>query len=108
MLTSRKREVGLCARCIDLGSTVRMNRPIRHSAPDGHIVTSKCPGSGDRTAEETVNEPIYRWECTICDASGVAESSEMARLTVTAHVAVAHPANPPNPHLTEPGSQQAT
>jgi hypothetical protein len=38
-----------------------------------------------------VNEPIYRWECTICGASGVSESSEMARYTVNAHVAVAHP-----------------
>ncbi len=38
-----------------------------------------------------MNEPIYRWECTICDAAGVAESSEMARLAVDTHVAVAHP-----------------
>ena len=35
-------------------------------------------------------EPIYRWVCTACDASGVAENSELARLAVDLHVAVEH------------------
>jgi hypothetical protein len=46
-----------------------------------------------------VNEPIYRWECPICGASGESESSELARRTVNAHMATAHPA-------TEPGSKR--
>ena len=36
-------------------------------------------------------EPKYQWVCTICDASGMAESSEMARLAVDVHVSVHHP-----------------
>lgn len=35
-------------------------------------------------------EPIYRWVCTFCDASGNAESSEMARLAVDVHVSLFH------------------
>jgi hypothetical protein len=54
-----------------------------------------------------VNEPIYRWECTICDASGVSESSEMARLTVNTHVAVAHP-DDAGDRPAEPRSQRIT
>jgi hypothetical protein len=50
-----------------------------------------------------VNEPIYRWECTICGASGESESSELARRTVNAHVATAHPADQP---ATEPGAER--
>jgi hypothetical protein len=55
-----------------------------------------------------VNEPIYRWECTICDASGASESSEMARLTVNTHIAVAHPADPADGRAGEPRSQRIT
>lgn len=57
-----------------------------------------------------MNEPIYRWECTFCDAAGVSESSEMARLTVDAHVAVAHPerARERERRAPEPGSDRAT
>jgi hypothetical protein len=55
-----------------------------------------------------VNEPIYRWECTICDASGVSESSEMARRTVNAHVATAHPSGSSEDRSTESRSQGAT
>jgi hypothetical protein len=62
----------------------------------------------DGAAEETVNEPIYRWECTFCDAAGVSESSEMARLTVDAHVAVAHPEHARERRASEPGSERAT
>jgi hypothetical protein len=58
--------------------------------------------------EGTVNEPIYRWKCTICDAAGVAESSEMARLTVDAHVAVAHPERARERQAPEPGPEHAT
>jgi hypothetical protein len=36
-------------------------------------------------------EPTYQWVCTYCDASGMAESSEMARLAVDVHVSVQHP-----------------
>jgi hypothetical protein len=36
-------------------------------------------------------EPTYRWVCTYCDAFGMAESSEMARLAVDVHVSVQHP-----------------
>jgi hypothetical protein len=67
-------------------------------------VTSERSGSGI-DAEDTVNEPIFRWECTICDAEGDAESSEMARLTIDAHVAVAHPADTATRRSTEPGTQ---
>jgi hypothetical protein len=35
-------------------------------------------------------EPTYQWVCTCCDASGMAESSEMARLAVDVHVSVQH------------------
>ena len=35
-------------------------------------------------------EPIVRWVCTYCQASGVAESPEMARLTVDTHVSLFH------------------
>jgi hypothetical protein len=50
-----------------------------------------------------VNEPTYRWECTICGASGESESSELARRTMNAHVAAAHPADQP---ASEPGSKR--
>jgi hypothetical protein len=43
-----------------------------------------------------MTEPTYRWVCTYCDASGMAESSEMARLAVDVHVSVQHP------HVLEP------
>jgi hypothetical protein len=39
-------------------------------------------------------EPTYQWVCTYCDASGMAESSEMARLAVDVHVSVRHPQVP--------------
>jgi hypothetical protein len=55
-----------------------------------------------------VGEPIYRWECTICGAAGEAESSEMARLTVNAHVAVAHADDAAERPSTESGSQRTT
>ena len=35
-------------------------------------------------------EPIYRWVCTHCRAAGVAESPEMARLSVDTHVSLFH------------------
>lgn len=39
--------------------------------------------------------------CTYCDASGMAESSEMARLAVDVHVLVRHPHAPePDPDAT--------
>jgi hypothetical protein len=38
-----------------------------------------------------LGEPTYRWVCTYCDASGMAESSEMARLAIDVHVSVQHP-----------------
>lgn len=50
-----------------------------------------------------MNEPIYRWECTLCDASGVVQSSEMARLMVNRHVAEAHP-----DHLDHPAARSST
>jgi hypothetical protein len=37
-----------------------------------------------------MGEPIFRWVCTFCDASGEAESSEMARLAVESHVSMFH------------------
>jgi hypothetical protein len=55
-----------------------------------------------------VNEPIYRWECTFCGVAGVSESSEMARLTIDAHLAVAHPAHAHERRSTESGSERAT
>lgn len=36
-------------------------------------------------------EPMYQWVCTYCDASDMAESSEMARLAIDVHVSVHHP-----------------
>ena len=46
-------------------------------------------------------EPTYQWVCTYCDASGMAESSEMARLAVDVHVSVQHPhALDPDPDAT--------
>jgi hypothetical protein len=46
-------------------------------------------------------EPTYQWVCTYCDASGMAESSEMARLAVDVHVSVQHPHAPePDPDAT--------
>ena len=41
-------------------------------------------------------EPTYQWVCTYCDASGVAESSEMAQLAIEVHLSVQHP------HAVEP------
>ena len=41
-------------------------------------------------------EPTYRWVCSYCDASGVAESSEMAQLGVEVHLSIQHP------HAVEP------
>jgi hypothetical protein len=55
----------------------------------------------------TVSEPIYRWECTICDAAGVSESPEMARLSVDTHVAVAH-ADVPEQRPAGPGPEPTT
>jgi hypothetical protein len=37
-----------------------------------------------------MGEPIYRWVCTYCDASGTSENSEMARLAVDVHVSMFH------------------
>ena len=55
-----------------------------------------------------MSEPIYRWECTLCDAAGVSESSEMARLTIDAHLAVAHPGQAHERRSTDAGSERAT
>jgi hypothetical protein len=61
-----------------------------------------------------VNEPIYRWECTICGASGNSDSSHLARRTVNAHAATAHPAGPAHPNgqadrlATEPRSRRSS
>jgi hypothetical protein len=55
-----------------------------------------------------VNEPIYRWQCTICDAAGVSETSELARQTVDTHVAVAHAADAPDQPPAEPGPEPTT
>ena len=48
-------------------------------------------------------EPTYGWVCTYCDASGMAESSEMAQLGIEVHLSIQHP------HAVEPerrGSQE--
>jgi hypothetical protein len=37
-----------------------------------------------------VVEPTYRWVCTYCEASDVAESPAMARLAIDVHVSVVH------------------
>jgi hypothetical protein len=37
-----------------------------------------------------VVEPTYRWICTYCEATDLAESPEMARLAVDVHVSVFH------------------
>jgi hypothetical protein len=37
-----------------------------------------------------LGEPIHRWVCTVCDASGVAASSEQARLAIDLHMALEH------------------
>jgi hypothetical protein len=37
-----------------------------------------------------MGEPIYRWMCTYCRASDLAESPEMARLAVDVHVSLFH------------------
>ena len=71
-------------------------------------MTSERLGSGIARWEETVNEAICLGEYTIRDASGVSESSEMARLTVDAHVAVAHPDEARERRPAEPGSERAT
>lgn len=36
-------------------------------------------------------EPTYEWVCTYCDASGMAESSEMAQLGIEVHLSIQHP-----------------
>jgi hypothetical protein len=41
-------------------------------------------------------EPTYQWVCTYCDASGVAESPEMAQLGIEVHLSIQHP------HAVEP------
>jgi hypothetical protein len=35
-------------------------------------------------------EPTYRWVCTYCEATDLAESPEMARLAIDVHVSVFH------------------
>jgi hypothetical protein len=37
-----------------------------------------------------VVEPTYRWICTYCEATDLAESPEMARLAIDVHVSVFH------------------
>ncbi|SRR6266498_4967459 len=37
-----------------------------------------------------MGEATYRWICTYCDASDVAESPEMAKLAVDVHVSLFH------------------
>jgi hypothetical protein len=88
-------------------STVEPIRPIEEIRLLG---ISLRPGGPERggAAEESVNEPIYRWECTFCDAAGVSESSEMARLTIDAHVAVAHPDQVRERRSSDAGSERAT
>lgn len=44
-------------------------------------------------------EPTYEWVCTYCDASGMAESSEMAQLGIEVHLSIQHP------HAVEPDSR---
>jgi hypothetical protein len=39
-----------------------------------------------------MKEPLYRWVCTVCGISAEAESSELARLNIDAHMQVSHPA----------------
>ena len=46
-------------------------------------------------------EPTYRWVCSYCDASGVAESSEMAQLGVEVHLSIQHP------HAVEPDTHSS-
>jgi hypothetical protein len=36
-------------------------------------------------------EPTYEWVCTYCDASGMAESPEMAQLGIEVHLSIQHP-----------------
>jgi hypothetical protein len=36
-------------------------------------------------------EPTFQWVCTYCDASGTAESPEMAQLAIEVHLSVQHP-----------------
>ena len=44
-------------------------------------------------------EPTYRWVCSYCDASGLAESPEMAQLGIEVHLSVQHP------HAIEPDTR---
>ena len=44
----------------------------------------------DQGREAPVVEPRYRWVCTFCDTSDLAESPEMARLAIDVHVSVFH------------------
>jgi hypothetical protein len=46
-------------------------------------------------------EPTYRWVCSYCDASGLAESSEMAQLGVEVHLSIQHP------HAIEPDTRSS-
>jgi hypothetical protein len=46
--------------------------------------------SRSHETEGCMGEPIYRWVCTYCQVSDLAESSEMARLAVDAHVSLFH------------------
>ena len=46
-------------------------------------------------------EPTYRWVCSYCDASGAAESSEMAQLGIEVHLSIQHP------HAVEPDTRSS-
>jgi hypothetical protein len=83
-------------------------RPIEKMWPPGISLRVSGRGRGLESAEGTVNEPIYRWECSFCGAAGAAESSEMARLTIDAHLAVAHPDRARERRVTDAGSERAT
>jgi hypothetical protein len=87
---------------------VGRTRPIEKMRLPGISLRAGGPERGRSAAEETVNEPIYRWECSFCDAAGVSESSEMARLTIDAHLAVAHPDRARERRSTDAGSERAT
>ncbi len=56
-----------------------------------------------------MNEPIYRWECTVCGASGESESSGMARRALNAHLALVHAgADTAQRSGTDPGSTRSS
>ena len=51
-------------------------------------------------------EASFRWVCTYCDASDLAESPEMAKLAVDVHVSLFHGA--PREEIRTQGEQEGT